>query len=163
MKSPLRILGIGAMVGGAVAMLLGIFLAALLIGPLVFWIAWNVLDFAAAIGLPELGFWSIVLATLFLIVGWFGKTLITGIVFIVDPAWLDGAAQIHWPDPGFTNFVAIVLLAILASRPHAHAHKATKKKAEDKKKPEPWAVIAHEVAEEVKSAVAKEAGRDRPA
>lgn len=158
MKSPLRILGVGAMVGGGVAMLLGLFIAALLIGPLIFWIAWNVLDFATAVGLPELGFWAIVLASLFLAVGWFGKALITGIVFIVDPAWLDGGAQIHWPDPGFTNFVAIVLLAILASRPHAHAHKA-KKKADAKKASGPLRVIAHEVAKEVTSAVAKQTER----
>ena len=43
----------------------------LLLGPLVFWLAWNVLNFAHAVGLPELGFWGIVLATLFLVVGWF--------------------------------------------------------------------------------------------
>ena len=35
----------------------------ILLGPLVFWIAWNVLDFGPALGLPELGFWGIVLAT----------------------------------------------------------------------------------------------------
>jgi hypothetical protein len=154
MKSPLRFLGIGTVVGGGVAVLLGLFLAALLIGPLIFWIAWNVLDFAAAVGLPELGFWAIALASLFLTVGWFGKSLITGTVFIVDPAWLEGSAQAHWPDPGLANFIAIVLLAILAGRPHAHAHK-TKKNADDKKSSGPMNVIAHEIAKEVRSAAAK--------
>ena len=55
-------------------------------GPLLFWPAWNVLDLAAAVGLPELGFWGIVLATLFLIVGWFPKLVITAIVFLADPS-----------------------------------------------------------------------------
>ena len=147
MTRPLRILGIGALVGGGVAVLITVFIAAILIGPLVFWLAWNVLDFGPHIGLPELGFWSIVLATLFLIVGGFGKALITAIVFIIDPGWLDGAAQIHWPEPNFTNFVAILLLSILASRPHAHAHKGTSEKKTTRKAPDggPWKAIASEV------------------
>ena len=86
-----------------------------------FWIAWNVLDFGHAVGLPELAFWGIVLATSFLVVGWFPKVVITGIVFLVDPSWFHGAAQVHWPSPTFRNFVAVALLSLLASRPHAHA------------------------------------------
>src|SRR5687768_17271805 len=97
----------------------------MLIGPLLFWLAWNVLDLAAAVGLPELGFWGIVLAALFLVVAWFGKLVIVGIVFLVDPSWFDGAARVHWPEPTFRNFVAVALLALLASRPHAHAHQRT--------------------------------------
>jgi hypothetical protein len=31
--------------------------------------------------------------------------------------------RVQWPDPTFRNFVAVALLALLASRPHAHAHK----------------------------------------
>jgi hypothetical protein len=81
-----------------------------------------VLDFGAAVGLPELTFWGIVLATLFLVVGWFGKVLITAIVFLVEPSWFDASARVRWPEPTFRNFVAIALLALLASRPHAHAH-----------------------------------------
>lgn len=122
MNTLLRVLGVGALVAGGVAIALAALLAAILIGPFVFWLAWNVLDFGPAIGLPELGFWSIVLATLFITLGWFGKAVITAIVFLVDPAWLDGVAEVHWPEPTFRNFVAIVLLAILASRPHAHTH-----------------------------------------
>lgn len=156
MTSTGRILGVSALVGGGIAVLLGLFLAALLIGPFVFWIAWNVLDFAAAVGLPELGFWSIVLTTLFLIVGWCGKALITAIVFIVDPAWLHGAAQVHWPEPSVANFFAIVLLAILASRPHAHAHKRPAKTSKKKDQgSEPWATIAREITSEFASAAAK--------
>jgi hypothetical protein len=113
----LRILGIGTLLAGGLAALI----AAILIGPLIFWLAWNVLNFASAVGLPELGFWGIVLATLFLVVSWLGKVLITAIVFLVDPSWFHGAAQVRWPEPTFRNFVAVALLALLASRPHAHA------------------------------------------
>ena len=118
----LRILGFGALVAGGLAVALLALITAVLIGPLVFWVAWNVLNFASAVGLPELGFWGIVLATLFLVVGWFGKVVIAGIVFLVDPSWFHGAARVRWPEPTFRNFVAFALLALLASRPHAHAH-----------------------------------------
>lgn len=117
----LRILGIGALVAGGIAVALAALAAVLLLGPLVFWLAWNVLDFGPALGLPELGFWGIVLATLFLVVGWFPKVVITAIVFLVDPSWFHGSARVHWPENTFRNFVAIALLALLASRPHAHA------------------------------------------
>jgi hypothetical protein len=124
----LRILGIGALVAGGLAVALVALAAVILIGPLVFWVAWNVLDFASAVGLPELGFWGIVLATLFLVVGWFGKVLIAGIVFLVDPSWFHGAAEVRWPEPTFRNFVAVALLALLASRPHTRAHQRTRRK-----------------------------------
>jgi hypothetical protein len=112
----LRIFGIGALVAAA-------FAAMLLVGPFVFWLAWNVLDFAGAVGLPELGFWGIVLATLFLAIGWLGKVVIAGIVFLAEPSWFDGAARMQWPEPTFRNFVAVALLAALAARPHARAQK----------------------------------------
>ena len=117
----LRILGIGALVAGGIAVALAALAAVLLLGPIVFWLAWNVLNFGPALGLPELGFWGIVLATLFLVVGWFPKVVITAIVFLVDPSWFHGSARVHWPENTFRNFVAIALLALLASRPHAHA------------------------------------------
>ena len=117
--------GFGALVAGGVAVALLAFIAAVLVGPLLFWIAWNVLDFASAVGLPELGFWGIVLATIFLVAGWVGKVVIAGIVFLIDPSWFHGAASVRWPEPTFRNFVAVALLALLASRPHSHAHKRT--------------------------------------
>ena len=117
----LRILGIGALVAGGIAVALAALAAVLLLGPLVFWLAWNVLNFGPALGLPELGFWGIVLATLFLVVGWFPKVVITAVVFLIDPSWFHGSARVHWPETTFRNFVAIALLALLASRPHAHA------------------------------------------
>ena len=123
----LRILGIGALVAGGLAVALAAIVATILLGPLIFWVAWNVLDFAGAVGLPELGFWAIVLVTLFLVVGWFGKVVIAAIVFLIDPAWFQGAAQVRWPEPTFRNFVAFVLLALLASRPHAHARKRSRR------------------------------------
>ena len=118
----LQILGIGVLVAGGLAFVLAMVVAMVLLGPLIFWLAWNVLNFAPAIGLPELGFWGIVLATLFLVIGWAGKVLITGIVFLVDPSWFHGSAQAHWPEATFRNFIAVALLALLAARPHAHGH-----------------------------------------
>ena len=121
----LRVFGIGALIAGGLAVAAVALLTMVLIGPLIFWLAWNVLDFASAVGLPELGFWGIVLATLFLVVSWFGKVAIAAIVFLLEPDWLDGAAEVHWPEPTFRNFVAVALLALLASRPHSHAHART--------------------------------------
>jgi hypothetical protein len=51
----LRILGIGALVAGGPAVALAALAATILLGPLLFWLAWNVLDFGHALGLPELG------------------------------------------------------------------------------------------------------------
>ena len=116
----MRAFGIGALFAGTLAAGAALLAAAVLIGPILFWLAWNVLDFGHAIGLPELGFWGIVLATLFLALGWTGKLLVTAIVFIADPSWFHGAAQVHWPEPSFKNFVAIALLALIATRPRAH-------------------------------------------
>jgi hypothetical protein len=120
LRVALRIIGLGALVAGGVAVALAALVAVVLIGPLVFWLAWNVLNLAHAVGLPELGFWGIVLATLFLVTRWFGKVVITAIVFLADPSWFHGAAQVRWPEPTFRNFVAVALLALLASRPHTH-------------------------------------------
>jgi hypothetical protein len=119
----LRLLGLGALAAGGVLLALFVFTVVILIGPIVFWLAWNVLDFGEAVGLHDLGFWAIVLATLFLVVGWFGKVLITAIVFLFDPSWFHASALVHWPATTFRNFVAICLLALLASRPQTRAHK----------------------------------------
>jgi len=123
----LRILGISALVAGGLAVALAALVGTILLGPLMFWLAWNALDFASALGLPELGFWGILLATLFLAVGWVGKIVIAGVVFLVDPSWFHGAAEVRWPEPTFRNFVAFALLALLASRPQAHARKRSRR------------------------------------
>jgi ABC-type branched-subunit amino acid transport system permease subunit len=115
----LAILGLGALLAGAVALVIG----GLLLGPLLVWLAWNVLDLAHAVGAPELGFWGIVLAAVFLAIGLAGRIVIVAAVFLINPDWFHGAARLHWPEPTFRNFVAVALLALLASRPHAHAHK----------------------------------------
>jgi len=125
----LRILGIGALVAGGLVVALAVLAATVLLGPLVFWFAWNLLDFGTAVGLPELGFWGILLATAFLVVGWFGKVVITGVVFLADPSWFaNGTAHVHWAEPSLRNFVAVVLLALVASRPHAHAHRQRRRR-----------------------------------
>src|SRR6266700_1731451 len=123
----LRILGFGALVAGGLAVALLALSAALLLGPLLFWVAWNVLNFASAVGLPELGFWGIVLATAFLVLGWFGKGVIAGVVVLVDPSCCHGSAEVSGPEPTFRNFVAVALLALLASRPQAHAYERTRR------------------------------------
>ena len=128
LRLALRVLGVGAIVAGGLTVVAAAFAAMLLLGPLIFWFAWNELNFASAVGLPELGFWAIVLATVFLVVSWFGKVAITAIVFVADPAWFHGAAQVRWPEPTSRNFVAVALLAALASRPHAHAHERTRRR-----------------------------------
>jgi hypothetical protein len=128
----LRVFGIGALIAGGLAVAAAALLAAILLGPLLFWLAWNVLDLASAVGLPELGFWGIVLATLFLVVSWLGKVVIAGVVFLVEPSWFEGAAEVHWPEPTLRNFVAVALLALLASRPHAHAHERTHRHRRDR-------------------------------
>jgi hypothetical protein len=47
-----RIFGIGALVAGGLAIAVAALATAILLGPLLFWLAWNVLDFGSAIGLP---------------------------------------------------------------------------------------------------------------
>jgi hypothetical protein len=116
----LRVLGISALLAGGLVAAVAVVLLVLLAGPIVFWLAWNVLDLAHAMGLPELGFWGILLAALFLGLGFGGKVVIVAAVFIVDPDWFQASARVHWPEPTLRNFVAVCLLALLASRPHAH-------------------------------------------
>jgi hypothetical protein len=113
----LHLLGIGALLAGGLAATAAFLLGLLLIGPLLCWLAWNVLDLASAMGLPKLGFWGIVLAALFLGLDWLGKMVIVAVVFVVDPHWFHGSARVRWPEPTFRNFVAIALLALLAVRP----------------------------------------------
>jgi hypothetical protein len=120
----LHVLGIGALVAGGITLALWILAAVLLIAPVVFWFAWNVLKFGPAIGLPTLGFWAIILASIFLVIGWFGKVLIAGLVFLIDPGWLGGTATMHWPEPTFRNLLAMALLSILAARPRRRSHKS---------------------------------------
>jgi hypothetical protein len=115
----LAILGLGALLAGAAALVVG----GLLLGPLLVWVAWNVLDLAHAIGAPELGFWGLVLAAIFLAVGLAGRIVIVAAVFLIDPRWFHGGARLHWPEPTFRNFIAVCLILIVASASaHQHHH-----------------------------------------
>lgn len=107
----LAILGLGALLAGAAALVIG----GLLFGPLLVWLAWNVLDLAHAVGAPELGFWGLVLVAVFLAIGLAGRVIIVAAVFLIDPDWFHGSARLHWPEPTFRNFVAICLILIVAS------------------------------------------------
>jgi len=113
----LAAVGLGALVAGAttVLVLLAIVLCAL--APIAVWLAWNVLDFAGAIGAPELGLWGILLLTLFLVCGWGGRMLIAIAVALVDPEWLHGSATLNWPQPSLRTFVALALLLAVAAAP----------------------------------------------
>ncbi len=130
-KSALRTLahtlGLGTLVAGGLAIAFWILMALLLIVPVVFWFAWNELGLGPAMGLPELGFWGIVLASLFLTLGWFGKVVIVAVVFFVDPAWFSGQTPVRWPEPTLRNFVAVALLAMLAASPHARQRASDKR------------------------------------
>ena len=115
----LAILGLGALLAGAVVLVI----FGLLLGPLLVWLSWNVLDLAHAMGAPELGFWGIVLAAVFLAIGLAGRILIVAAVFLIDPDWFHGSARLHWPDPTFKHFIAICLLLTVASASaHQHHH-----------------------------------------
>ncbi len=113
----LAILGLGALLAGAAALVIG----GLLLGPLVVWLAWNVLDLAHAVGAPELGFWGLVLAAVFLAIGLAGRVIIDAAVYLIDPDWVHGSARLHWPEPTLRNFVAICLILLVASA-SSHPH-----------------------------------------
>ncbi len=114
----LAILGLGALLAGAAALMVG----GLLLGPLVVWLAWNVLDLAHAVGAPELGFWGLVLAAVFLAIGLAGRIIIVAAVFLIDPDWFHGSARLHWPEPTFRNFIAICLILLVASASSHPSH-----------------------------------------
>jgi len=113
-------LGLGALFVGATAFIAFLVVLGLLIAPFMVWLAWNVLDFAAAIGAPELGFWGIILLTLFLVSGFGGRILIALLVWLFDPGWLAGAATLNWPQPSFRTFVALAILLLIAQVPAHH-------------------------------------------
>jgi len=122
----LRVLGVGALVAGGVVVAVAALVATLLLGPLVFWVAWNVLDFGHAVGLPELGFLGNRPRNGVFVVGWFPKVVITAIVFLVDPSWFQGTAQARWPEPTFRT--SSPLRCSPCSR-RARTHHAQKRRA----------------------------------
>ena len=98
--------GIGILVISAIA---------LLVAPVVVWFAWNVLDFGKAIGAGDLGFWGIILLSIFLVGGAFIRIAVVSLVFIIDPAWFSKAGTLMWPEPTFKLWVATVILVLVAS------------------------------------------------
>jgi hypothetical protein len=114
----LAILGLGALLAVVLAVVVG----GLLLGPLLVWLSWNVLDLGHAVGAGELGFWGLILTALFLAVGLAGRAIIVAVVFVIDPSWLHRSATLHWPAPTLKNYVAILLLLIVASA-SSHPHK----------------------------------------
>jgi hypothetical protein len=124
---------------GIVAGLVGIGIVvitaiALLIAPIVVWFAWNVLDFGQAIGAGDLGFWGIILLSIFLVGGAFIRIVVVSLVFLFDPAWFSKAGVLMWPEPTFKIWVATVLLVLVAS----HSAAATRRRSE-RRAPEPSA------------------------
>ena len=127
----LAALGLGALVAGATTLLVLFAVVAFALAPLVVWLSWNVLDFAGAIGAPELGFWGVLLLTLFLVSGFGAKLVIALIVWVIDPAWLHGSAQLHWPQPSLRVFAGLALLLAVATIPRRRHDHRSRRAAED--------------------------------
>jgi hypothetical protein len=106
--------------------ILVISLVALLIAPVVVWFAWNVLDFGKAIGAGDLGFWGIVLLSVFLVGGAFIRIAVVSLVFIIDPDWFSKSGTLMWPEPTFKLWVASVILVLVAS----HSAAAMRRRSE---------------------------------
>jgi hypothetical protein len=118
-------------VGGLLVGLVGIGIVvitaiALLVAPIVVWFAWNVLDFGNAIGAGDLGFWGIILLSIFLVGGAFIRITVVSLLFLIDPAWFSKAGTLMWPEPTFKIWVATVLLVLVAS----HSAAATRRRSE---------------------------------
>ena len=113
----LGLVGIGILVISAIA---------LLIAPIVVWFAWNVLDFGKSIGAGDLGFWGIILLSIFLVGGAFIRIVTVSLVFLIDPAWFSKAGILTWPEPTFKLWVATVILVLVAS----HSAAATRRRAD---------------------------------
>jgi hypothetical protein len=118
---------VGGLVFGLVGVgILVISAIALLIAPIVVWFAWNVLDFGKSIGAGDLGFWGIILLSIFLVGGAFIRIVTVSLVFLIDPAWFSKAGILTWPDPTFKLWVATVILVLVAS----HSAAATRRRAD---------------------------------
>jgi hypothetical protein len=111
------LVGVGILVISAIALLLA---------PVVVWFAWNVLDFGKAIGAGDLGFWGIILLSIFLVGGAFIRIVVVSLVFIIDPHWFSKAGTLMWPEPTFKLWVASVLLVLVAS----HSAAATSRRSD---------------------------------
>lgn len=99
---------------------------ALLLAPFAVWLAWNVLDFGAAIGLGDLGFWGIVLLAIFLAAPWPIQVLVLGVVFLIEPSWYAGSAELRFPEPSLQNLLAAAILLAVAAVGHLGSGSAKK-------------------------------------
>ncbi len=99
---------------------------ALLLAPIVVWFAWNVLDFGPAIGAGDLGFWGIILLSIFLVGGALIRIVVVSLVFLIDPEWFSKAGTLMWPEPTFKHWVAAVILVLVAS----HSAAATSRRSD---------------------------------
>jgi hypothetical protein len=118
---------IGGLLVGLVGIgILMISVVALLIAPVVVWFAWNVLDFGEAIGAGDLGFWGIILLSIFLVGGAFIRIVVVSLLFLIDPDWFSKAGTLMWPEPTFKLWVASVILVLVAS----HSAAATSRRSQ---------------------------------
>ena len=113
------VLGIAFTVAGVAALVA----AALLVAPLLVWLAWNVLDLGAGIGLGDFGFWGIVLLALFLASGWLVRMVVVALVFLIEPSWSQGSAELRLPEPSLRHFLALAILLAVAGLGHSGAHR----------------------------------------
>ena len=116
----------GLLVGLVGIGILVISVIALLVAPVIVWFAWNVLDFGKAIGAGDLGFWGIILLSIFLVGGAFIRIVVVSLVFIIDPDWFSKAGTLTWPEPTFKLWIATVILVLVAS----HSAAATSRRSE---------------------------------
>ncbi len=124
---------VGGLIFGLVGIgILMISLVALLIAPVVVWFAWNVLDFGESIGAGDLGFWGIILLSVFLVGGAFIRIAVVSLVFLIDPDWFSKSGTLTWPEPTFKLWIASVILVLVAS----HSAAAMRRRSEYRR-PEP--------------------------
>jgi hypothetical protein len=109
--------GLGALLIGASTIVITLVIVSMIMAPIAVWVAWDALHFGQAIGVPELGFWGIVLLTFFLVSGFGGRLLLSILVWVFDPGWLHASATLHWPQSSFRTLVALFILLLVAQTP----------------------------------------------
>jgi len=132
----LTAIGLGALVAGATTLIVLFVALTFALAPVAVWVAWNVLDFAGAIGAPELGFWGILLLTLFLAGGFGVRIVVALVVWLVDPGWLHGSARLHWPQSSLRVFIAMALLLAVAAMPRRRHERHERHQRKARRDPE---------------------------
>lgn len=107
-----RALGIGVF-GGAVVLLV---IAFMCLSFIFVYLSWNVMGLGHAMGFNDLEFWPLIAFTCFLAGGFFFRFLYLLLGFTLLPMLLPaGEAAVHMPELNFKNFVAVVMLLLVAS------------------------------------------------